>query len=37
VVGPDTPHKFKSLGPERLNVICIHASPHFIQENLAED
>jgi mannose-6-phosphate isomerase-like protein (cupin superfamily) len=36
VVGPDTPHKFKSLGPDRLDVICIHASPQFIQENLAE-
>ena len=37
VVGPDTPHMFKSLGPDRLDVICIHASPQFIQENLAED
>lgn len=34
VVGPETPHKFKSLGPERLDVICIHAAPKMIQESL---
>ena len=34
VVSTDTPHKFKSLGPERLDIICIHASPKMIQENL---
>ena len=34
VVGPETPHKFKNLGPDRLDVICIHASPRMIQENL---
>ncbi len=34
VVGPETPHKFTSLGPERLDLICIHASPVFIQEDL---
>lgn len=34
VVGPETPHKFKNIGFERLDIICIHASPHFIQENL---
>jgi mannose-6-phosphate isomerase-like protein (cupin superfamily) len=36
VVGPETPHKFKSLGPDRLDVICIHASPRMIQEDLEE-
>ena len=34
VVGPETPHKFKNLGPERLDIICIHASPKMIQESL---
>ena len=34
VVGPETPHKFKNLGPDRLDVICIHASPRMIQEDL---
>lgn len=34
VVGPETPHKFKNLGPDRLDVICIHASPTMIQEEL---
>ena len=32
VVGPETPHKFKNVGEERLDVICIHASPTMIQE-----
>jgi mannose-6-phosphate isomerase-like protein (cupin superfamily) len=34
VVGPDTPHKFKNVGTERLDVVCIHASPRMIQEAL---
>lgn len=34
VVTPETPHKFKNIGPERLEIICIHASPRIIQENL---
>lgn len=34
VVSTDTPHKFTSLGPERLDMVCIHASPKMIQENL---
>ena len=34
VVGPATPHKFKNVGTERLDVICIHASPRMIQEDL---
>jgi mannose-6-phosphate isomerase-like protein (cupin superfamily) len=33
-VGSETPHKFKNLGPDRLDVICIHASPRMIQEDL---
>jgi mannose-6-phosphate isomerase-like protein (cupin superfamily) len=34
VVGPETPHKFKNIGDERLDVICIHASPRMIQTEL---
>ena len=34
VVGPDTPHKFKNMGPGRLDIICIHSSPRLIQEAL---
>ena len=35
VVGPNTPHMFKNVGKERLDIICIHASPKMIQEALA--
>jgi mannose-6-phosphate isomerase-like protein (cupin superfamily) len=35
VVGPNTPHMFKNAGTERLDIICIHASPKMIQESLA--
>ena len=31
-----TPHKFKNIGAERLEIICIHASPRIIQEDLEE-
>ena len=34
VVGPETPHKFKNIGPGPLDIICIHASPRLIQEAL---
>jgi mannose-6-phosphate isomerase-like protein (cupin superfamily) len=34
VVQSDTPHKFRSLGPGNLDIICIHPSPIFIQEDL---
>lgn len=34
VVGAETPHKFKNVGTERLDIVCIHASPRFIQEEL---
>jgi mannose-6-phosphate isomerase-like protein (cupin superfamily) len=36
VVGPQTPHKFKNIGTGRLDIICIHASPRMIQEDLEE-
>jgi mannose-6-phosphate isomerase-like protein (cupin superfamily) len=34
VVSATTPHKFKNIGTERLDIICIHASPLIIQEDL---
>jgi mannose-6-phosphate isomerase-like protein (cupin superfamily) len=34
VVGAETPHKFKNVGTERLDVVCIHASPRMIQDDL---
>ena len=36
VVSAETPHKFKNIGTERLDIICIHASPRIIQEWLEE-
>ena len=36
VVGPETPHKFENIGTERLDIICIHPSPRFIEESLEE-
>ena len=36
VVTSETPHKFKNIGPEKLDIICIHASPRMIQEELNE-
>jgi mannose-6-phosphate isomerase-like protein (cupin superfamily) len=34
VVGSETPHKFKNAGAGRLEIVCIHASPRMIQEDL---
>ena len=34
VVGPETPHMFKNIGDDRLAIVCIHASPRMIQEDL---
>ena len=31
------PHKFKNIGPGSLDIICIHPSPRFIQEDLELD
>ena len=36
VVSTATPHKFKNIGTDRLDIICIHASPRFIQTWLEE-
>ena len=37
VVGAGTPHKFVNPGPDRLRLVCIHASPVLIQEDLESD
>lgn len=35
LVGPaEVPHMFKNLGPGILDIICIHPSPRFIQDDL---
>jgi mannose-6-phosphate isomerase-like protein (cupin superfamily) len=36
VVTGGTPHKFKNIGPGRLEIICIHAAPRMVQEELEE-
>ena len=36
VVGSETPHKFKNISADRLDIICIHSSPQIIQERLEE-
>lgn len=36
VVGAETPHKFRNIGDERLEITCIHASPRILQEDLEE-
>lgn len=36
VVDAETPHKFCNTGTGRLQIICVHASPTFIQEWLPE-
>jgi mannose-6-phosphate isomerase-like protein (cupin superfamily) len=37
VVGAETPHKFKNIGTERLDIICIHAAPQMSQEWLDDE
>jgi mannose-6-phosphate isomerase-like protein (cupin superfamily) len=37
VVGAETPHKFKNVGPDRLDIVCIHSSPRMIQVELEEE
>ncbi len=34
VVTSETHHKFKNIGTERLDIICIHSSPRMIQVDL---
>ncbi len=36
VVGAETPHKFINIGSDRLEMLCIHASPRMIQEWLQD-
>jgi mannose-6-phosphate isomerase-like protein (cupin superfamily) len=36
VVSALTPHKFLNTGSERLELICIHAAPRIIQEELEQ-
>ncbi|EKF18974.1 cupin domain-containing protein [Nitratireductor pacificus] len=34
VVGAQIPHRFVNVGEGRLDMVCIHASERFIQEDL---
>ena len=34
VIGPGTPHKFQATGTERLHMVCMHDSPHLVEEEL---
>jgi mannose-6-phosphate isomerase-like protein (cupin superfamily) len=36
VVGDETPHKFTNTGSEPLDMVCIHAAPRMVQEELHE-
>ena len=36
IVEPDAPHKFKNIGNERLDIICIHAAPKMATEWLEQ-
>jgi mannose-6-phosphate isomerase-like protein (cupin superfamily) len=31
-VGAETPHKFTSIGDEKLRMVCIHQSQYFVTE-----
>ena len=37
VVSEQTPHKFRNSGSGRLQIMCIHASPRMVQEELDDD
>jgi mannose-6-phosphate isomerase-like protein (cupin superfamily) len=34
VVSAETPHKFKNIGTERLEIFCVHAAPKMVQVDL---
>ena len=34
VIGPATPHRFTTIGEERLDMVCVHASERFVIEPL---
>src|SRR5690606_28786354 len=34
IAPPNTPHKFTNLGPDRLDIVCIHAAGAMEQVNL---
>lgn len=36
VVEANMPHGFKNIGTERLDILCLHSSPRFIQEWLED-
>lgn len=36
VVTPETPHKFKNIGTDRLDIICLHSLSRMIEVELEE-
>lgn len=36
VAGAEIPHKFTNIGPELLELLCIHPSPRILQEDLED-
>ena len=32
VIAPGTPHRFAAIGDARLDMVCVHASDHFMIE-----
>jgi mannose-6-phosphate isomerase-like protein (cupin superfamily) len=36
VIGSETPHRFTATGDEQLEMICIHASDHFVIDPIRE-
>jgi quercetin dioxygenase-like cupin family protein len=34
VIAPATPHCFTAIGDQRLDMVCIHASDHFVIEKI---
>ncbi len=36
VIGAATPHRFTAIGDRQLDMVCVHASDHFIIERLSD-
>lgn len=36
VIAPATPHRFTAIGDERLDMVCVHASDHFVIERIGD-
>jgi mannose-6-phosphate isomerase-like protein (cupin superfamily) len=36
VIGAEMPHRFTAIGDERLDMVCVHASDHFVIERVSD-